>query len=114
MSAASSPGFAIHTGQAGDDTSIVVRGELDLSTSPALAAALEDAAATGAGSVTLDLSAVTFIDSSALRVLVQGGRDLKTCGKVLFIGGRSTVVTRVLAMTNLDTATESFRLLPKQ
>lgn len=113
MSAASSSGFAIETGQAGDDTLIAVRGELDLSTAPALAAALGEAATTSAASVTLDLSAITFIDSSALRVLVQGGRDLQSSGKALRIGGRSAVVTRVLAMTNLDTASESFRLLPE-
>lgn len=114
MSPAPSPTFAIETAIEGDATTITVRGELDLSTSPDLAGALTDAAAASMGSVTLDLSGITFIDSSALRVLVQGGRDLKTGGTDLLIGGRSAVVSRVFAMTNLDTASEAFRLLPEQ
>ena len=110
MSASS--GFSIDTAQVGDDVSISVRGELDLSTAPELAAAITAAATTDVASVTLDLGAISFIDSSALRVLVTGGRELNAAGKVLLIGARSTVVTRVLAMTNLDRESESFRLLP--
>jgi len=112
MSAASS-GFAIDTRRAGDDETIVVRGELDLSTAPQLSSALTAAAATDAASVTLDLGGISFIDSSALRVLVTGGRELNAAGKALLIGPRSNVVTRVLAMTNLDSESESFKLLPE-
>jgi anti-anti-sigma factor len=111
MSAASS-GFGIESEHNGPDTSIKVRGELDLSTAPALATALTEAAATEVATVTLDLGSITFIDSSALRVLVNGGRELSSSGKALQIGARSTVVSRVLAMTNLDTEAEAFRLLP--
>lgn len=111
MSAASS-GFAIESQPKGSDTSITVRGELDLSTSPQLASAISEAAASGPDTVTLDLGSITFIDSSALRVLVNAGRELSSSGKTLLIGPRSTVVSRVLAMTSLDTQAESFRLLP--
>lgn len=110
--AAASSGFAIESQRTGSDASITVRGELDLSTSPALATAITEAAAGDPETVTLDLGSITFIDSSALRVLVNAGRELGSAGKALQIGPRSTVVSRVLAMTNLDTQAESFRLLP--
>jgi anti-anti-sigma factor len=110
--AAPSSGFGIETEQNGADAAIRVRGELDLSTAPALATALTEAAGGPAETVTLDLASISFIDSSALRVLVNGGRELSSAGKALQIGPRSTVVSRVLAMTNLDTEAEAFRLLP--
>jgi anti-anti-sigma factor len=109
---AASSGFGIETEPRGSDVAISVRGELDLSTAPALASALSEAASGEAATVTLDLASITFIDSSALRVLVNGGRELSSAGKALQIGPRSTVVSRVLAMTNLDTEAEAFSLLP--
>ena len=106
-------GFGIESEHNGSETSITVRGELDLSSAPALAAELSAAASSEATTVTLDLGSITFIDSSALRVLVNGGRELNSSGKALQIGPCSTVVRRVLAMTNLDTEAEAFRLLPE-
>lgn len=51
-------------------TLVTLRGELDLSTSGALQGALA-AFDRSSGLVVVDLSDVTFLDSSALRVLVQ-------------------------------------------
>jgi anti-sigma B factor antagonist len=56
---------------------ITVGGELDLANAPALRAALESELSVGKR-VLLDLSAVTFIDSSGLAAIVQasnGARD---------------------------------------
>jgi anti-sigma B factor antagonist len=49
---------------------VTVDGDLDLATAPALWAALESALAEE-GPVVLDMSAVTFIDSSGLSVLLR-------------------------------------------
>jgi anti-sigma B factor antagonist len=49
---------------------VTVAGELDLQTAPALADSLEQQFAAGCD-VELELSGVTFIDSSGIRVLVQ-------------------------------------------
>jgi anti-anti-sigma factor len=107
-----SQGFAIELELGGADLVLRISGELDLSTAPELAAALSDAATGPASTVTLDLSRTSFIDSSALRVLVAGGRELKAADRRLQIGPRSDAVNRVLAMTNLDTHTDAFQLLP--
>jgi anti-sigma B factor antagonist len=105
-------GLAIDTQDDGDDLVVRVDGELDLSTSPQLSAALTEAGGGTATSITLDLSGVTFIDSSALRVLVLSGRALSQDGCELRIGARSEMVARVLAMTNLDEGGDSFVVLP--
>jgi anti-sigma B factor antagonist len=91
---------------------IHVCGELDLASAPQLSEALSAAAAQGTLPVTLDLSKVTFIDSSALRALVLAGRELTEQGRTLQIGPRSEMVNRVLSMTSLDQHTEAFQVLP--
>jgi anti-sigma B factor antagonist len=106
-------GLTIDNEVDGSHRSITVRGELDLSTSPELAAVLEHAADDGVTTVTLDLHAVGFIDSSALRALVVSGRSLGAAGCQLEIGPRSEMVARVLSMTSLDEGNDAFRVLPE-
>lgn len=50
---------------------LVVHGELDIATSPLLDDALVQARATTAASIVVDLHAVSFIDSTALHVLIK-------------------------------------------
>lgn len=88
-----------------------VRGELDLATAPQLASCLSGDVGEGSLPVVLDLSEVTFIDSSALRTLVLSGRELSAAGRTLQIGPRSDRVTKVLEMTQLDQYTEAFEVL---
>lgn len=107
-----SHGLAIDTEDHGDDLVVRVTGELDLSTSPKLSDALTEAGGGTSTSITLDLASVTFIDSSALRVLVLSGRALSQDGCELRIGPRSDMVARVLAMTNLDEGGDAFVVLP--
>jgi anti-sigma B factor antagonist len=90
-----------------------VRGELDLASAPALSTLLAEAAEEGDAAVTLDLSEVSFIDSSALRALVLAGRDLTARGRTLQIGPRSEMVSRVLTMTSLDQHSDAFQVLPE-
>jgi anti-sigma B factor antagonist len=49
---------------------LVVRGEIDVASAPELRAHLHELCATGVPSVAVDLRSVTFLDSSALGVLV--------------------------------------------
>jgi anti-anti-sigma factor len=100
-----------------DDTEsghvIHVRGELDLASAPQLGTVLTEAAGHSTVPVVLDLSQVSFIDSSALRALVLAGRQLSESGRKLQIGPRSEMVSRVLEMTRLDQHTEAFQVLPE-
>lgn len=105
-------GLTIQDEVTGERRSLTVRGELDLSTTPDLVAALERSAEGGVRTVTLDLHAVGFIDSSALRALVVSGRSLAAGGCTLEIGPRSDMVARVLAMTSLDEGNDAFHVLP--
>ena len=105
-------GLTIQDEVTGDHRSLAVPGELDLSTTPDLVAVLDRAGGDGVRRVTLDLHAVAFIDSSALRALVVAGRSLAAGGCVLEIGPRSDMVSRVLAMTSLDEGNDAFHVLP--
>lgn len=60
-----------------------VSGELDLASSPTLAAELEEAAASGEGPLILDVSDLTFIDSTGLRVLIDVAQRLGESGDLV-------------------------------
>jgi anti-sigma B factor antagonist len=77
-------------------TVVTVAGELDVATAPELERALADAE----GQVTVDLSATTFADPAALRVLLAARAD----GVQLRIRSRSDgQVARLLALTGTET-----------
>lgn len=83
---------------------IVVRApssELDLDSSAALRTALRAAHAPQA-TIVLDLAAVTFIDSSALAVVLAAERRLVDCGGRLLVAHPSGRVHRVLRLCGLD------------
>lgn len=91
-------------GRADDIVVLEATGELDLHTSPefreSLAGVLED----GAERVVVDLTGVTFIDSSALGVLVGGARRSAERGNELMIVCPAGNVARVLEITGLNRA----------
>lgn len=76
-------------------------GELDLAASASLRAALVDACDAGL-LVVVDLADVSFVDSTALGVLVGAARRLQADGCRLTVRGASSRVHAVLAMTGLD------------
>jgi anti-sigma B factor antagonist len=96
----------------GTDAVVVrVRGDLDMSHADVLTETLTEAGAVG-GTVVADLSAVTFIDSSALGALVASGRTLVAAGQRLAIGDRSPVVERILEITGMAKGTDDFDVHP--
>jgi anti-anti-sigma factor len=79
-----------------------VEGELDLSTSPSMGEALLEELNRGR-SVVLDLSGITFIDSTGLNTLVAALRSCEANGGSLALGPNlPSQVTRVLEITGLD------------
>jgi len=64
-----------------EDSSVVVRvsGELDVATSPSLAAVLAGPAAGGTGAVVVDLSDVTFVDTRSVGVIAAAHERLGFC-----------------------------------
>ena len=87
-----------------DDGAVVVRpaGELDLAAAPSLRAALEGALARAEGTVRVDLGAVTFVDSTALAILVEVWRRAKEREITLCVEHPAANVRRVLGITGLD------------
>ena len=79
-------------------TMLVVRGEIDLATAPQLRNELLRHLV-AAERLWLDLTGVTFMDSSGLHVLIASQRRADLLGAHLVIARASTAVDRVLAAT---------------
>ncbi len=75
--------------------------ELDLATVDALRATLAQARANGAAHVLLDLSRVTFMDATALGVIVEAANAMGRLGGSLRLTGASPLVEMVLHATRL-------------
>jgi len=85
-----------------DIVCVAPSGDLDLVTAPSLRAALEEAAALGPARIVLTLRDVTFLDSTALGVIVHGLRIATDRGRVLTLTAPTPSVRRVLTATGLD------------
>ena len=79
-----------------------LEGELDLFTAPRLQEALLEGIEHGARCVVVDLSAVTFIDSTALGLLIGAGKRLLRAQGSLGIVCPHGGVRRLLELTGLD------------
>ncbi len=94
--------FVIGQHELAHDTSVIsVEGDLDLASAPDLKWALGDLQAAGARHVVVDLSGVTFIDSTALGVLVGAQRALDP-GIRMAVACRDENVLRIFELTGLD------------
>ena len=105
-------GFAIDVDTNAEPTVVTVCGELDMSTAPSLAEVLTRDAPSGA-TVTVDLAAVSFIDSTAIGALVSAAQTLNDGGGRLQIGPRSDAVARVLEITGLAAGSDVFDVLER-
>lgn len=77
---------------------LVVSGELDAFSAPDLKSVV---AAASSEEVALDLSAVTFIDSSGLAMIVESHQRLAAEGRRLVIAQRSDIVQRLFDLTGV-------------
>lgn len=80
---------------------VVATGELDAASSVDLGQALDAALEAGKG-ITLDLSAVTFLDSSALRVVIAALRRARDEGQPFSVPDASDAVRRLFEITGLN------------
>ncbi|CAM5290127.1 STAS domain-containing protein [Streptomyces pseudogriseolus] len=78
-----------------------VSGELDHHTAPLLAEAVNDAPF-GPYGVVLDLSGLTFCDSSGITVFVSAHRRSRAQGSQLSLAGVAPAQMRILRMVGLD------------
>ena len=82
-------------------------GEVDFTSSGAVQSALLATVLPGGGAVIADLSEITFLDSSALGVLVQAYRIATERGTRLLVVA-SEPVRKLLRLTGLDTVLETY------
>src|SRR5438067_1991835 len=80
---------------------LVVRGELDLATSPVLADALEQAAQSDAELVIVDLRELAFMDSSGLSVVVNAHRRAEETGRRFALVKGTQQVQQLLNLTSV-------------
>jgi anti-sigma B factor antagonist len=101
--------FAISVRRLDPQASVLsVEGDLDLASAPNLKWALADALDAGASQIVLDLARVTFIDSTALGVLVGVHRNLASGARMAIVCSNAEVLN-IFELTGLDA---TFEILP--
>jgi anti-sigma B factor antagonist len=94
--------FRCEKGRDGDAWWIRPIGELDLDTAPQLDSELETLRTGGAGRVVLDMRALTFMDSTGLRLVIRWDTNAKEEGFEFAIVPGPDVVQRVFRLTGMD------------
>ena len=93
----------IQTHREGDSITIALSGEMDLSTNHRLDLAIRRAEEADVGLIVLDLSELSFLDSTSLSALLEASaRDRQNGNRLRFIPSNHDAVQRVIALT--DTA----------
>jgi anti-sigma B factor antagonist len=85
-----------------DETTVVLGGELDLHTVPAMRRVLNDECDRRPGRLILDLGGVEFIDSTAMQTFVATYRQLQAHGCAFVLESPSAPVQRVIEIIGLD------------
>ena len=93
------PDFSVTRRRAGDAAIVAPRGEIDLATVDTVEAEVREALAEPHTEIVLDLRAVTFLDSTGIRLVVGLARDL---GPAFAVVRGSGEVERVFALVGLD------------
>lgn len=88
---------------------VSVAGELDVATTPQLRNHLTEALGEGCPTVVMDLTGVTFVDSTALGVLIEASKRCDANGGTLRIAIAEPRILKVFEITGL---TELFDIRP--
>lgn len=95
-------GFHAAVDRADGTVSIRLQGELDMSTAPALGRNLTEALDAMSHAISLDLSGLTFLDSTGIRVLMSAHRRAAGQGCAFILRSPQPSVLRVLKLTGID------------
>ena len=94
--------FRIEDRMDGGRSVITVVGEIDVATAPQLRESLHAVIAQGQATVVLDLLGVTFLDSTALGVLVGGLKRCRELGGELYIVVTDARLRKIFEITGLN------------
>lgn len=76
--------------------------QIDMATAPQLGSALAQAQRDGATEIVVDLTAVDFLDSSGIGVLLRAANDAGQAGVSLYVHGAHGGVARVLEISGVS------------
>jgi len=86
-----------------------LEGEIDLHVSPRIASSLQSLIATKPPHVVVDLSKVSYIDSSGLAVLIEGMQNVTAYGGRFALAGLQESVRPIFEIARLD---QVFKIYP--
>ena len=99
-------GLTIRVSRQAGSLALLLSGELDLASAPALDEQLREAEASDARAIVLDLRDLSFIDSIGLRSILVAARNSQLDGNRLGIVRGDGEVARLLEITGIDLAVE--------
>lgn len=85
-----------------DGVSLVLAGEIDLSSVPVLRESLARCVQGGVNSVNVDLTSVTFCDCAGLGIFIEAQRRLGAAGGALRLHHPGPALTQLLSATGTD------------
>jgi anti-anti-sigma factor len=94
--------FQCETGRDGETSWVRPIGELDLDTAPLLDQELTAVREAGAGRIVLDMRALTFMDSTGLRLVIRWDTAAREEGFEFAIVPGPDVVERVFRLTGME------------
>ena len=99
-----SVGLTVRDIVAGPEHRLVLAGELDIASAPILEAKIASLAENGTTRIVLDLSDLTFMDSTGLRALLAADKLCAANGQSFSVAGASGPVQRLFELTGVDGA----------
>jgi anti-sigma B factor antagonist len=97
------PQFSVDLARVGEDVAVIaLSGEVDIYSAPQFKETLVKGIDEGARRIIVDLTNVSFIDSTALGVLVSGAKRVRPQNGGLDIVCADENITRIFEITGLD------------
>ena len=95
------PPLDVTVDDTGDVATVRCRGELDMETGDLLATTLDRVLAPGSRQVVVDLGELEFLDSTGVRVLLNGLDRARSTGSALVVRRPRPLVERVLRISGI-------------
>jgi anti-sigma B factor antagonist len=84
------------------ETRLIIRGQLDINSAPALAAEIDKIVATKPERVVVDLAALELIDSSGVAALVKLYKGVRSVGGAVSISGARDQPLAIFKLLRMD------------
>ena len=92
--------WSVH--RAGDEVTVALIGEVDISNEAALSAALAEVVGMKPGRIVIDLAGVSYLDSSGVRCLLNVSKHAAAAGSEIVVCRPVGIVLRVLEICGVD------------